>query len=71
MSEPSTNIPGDVADAQVDATPADGPETAEKLELDLDEDKLEAWNEVKGDYQVDPDADTGTKDDSDSTPTED
>lgn len=42
MSEPSTNVPGEVADTQV--------------ELELDEDKIEAWDEVKSDYQVDPDA---------------
>ena len=59
MSEPSTNIPGEVADAQVPQTPAGGSDTAatpEKVELELDEDKLEAWDEVKSDYQVDPDA---------------
>ena len=57
MSEPSTHIPSDVADAEVDETqdtpPADAPE---KVELDLDEDKLEAWDAIKSDYQVDPDA---------------
>ena len=59
MSEPSTNIPGEVADAQVEQTPAGGSDasaTPEKVELELDEDKLEAWDEVKSDYQVDPDA---------------
>lgn len=63
MSEPSTNIPGDVADAQVDETPADGSETPEQVELDLDEEKLEAWDEVKSDYQVDPDAVSESDDD--------
>ena len=58
MSEPSTNIPGDVADAQVDETSDTTPETPEKVELVVDEEKLEAWDEVKSDYQVDPDADT-------------
>ena len=56
MSEPSTNIPGEVADAQVDETAAQAPETDEKVELELDQDKLDAWDEVKSDYQVDPDA---------------
>ena len=57
MSEPSTHIPGEVADAQVDdSTEAVPEESEEKVELDLDEDKLEAWDKVKSDYQVDPDA---------------
>lgn len=62
MSEPSTHIPGDVADAQVDETASPDPRTEStestesKVQLDLDEDKLEAWDEVKSDYQVDPDA---------------
>lgn len=54
MSEPSTHIPGDVADAQVDETAAEAPETPEKVELHLDQDKLEAWDDIKSDYQVEP-----------------
>ncbi|WP_406831809.1 hypothetical protein ABEG17_03040 [Pedococcus sp. KACC 23699] len=56
MSEPSTHIPGDVADAQVDESAEAAPanEAEEKIELDLDEEKIEAWDEVKSDYQVDP-----------------
>ena len=60
MSEPSTHIPGDVADAEVEATTSGTPEHSappEHVNLELDEDKLEAWDEVKSDYQVDPDAD--------------
>ena len=57
MSEPSTHIPGDVADAQVDESAEVTPqsEADDKVELDLDEEKIEAWDEVKSDYQVDPD----------------
>ncbi|MGA8978491.1 MAG: hypothetical protein WB473_05170 [Pedococcus sp.] len=59
MSEPSTNIPGEVADDQVEQPSTEAPATdsavtPEKVELELDEDKLEAWDEVKSDYQVDP-----------------
>ena len=61
MSEPSTNVPGDVADAQVDDAQIDettdtSPDADDKVELDVDDEKLEAWDAVKSDYQVDPDA---------------
>ncbi len=63
MSEPSTNIPEEVADAKVEETTStstsvapDSSATPEHVELELDEDKLEAWDDVKSDYQVDPDA---------------
>ena len=35
--------------------PAEPAEPAESVELDVDEEKMEAWDEVKSDYQVDPD----------------
>lgn len=53
MSEPSSGVPGEIADAQVETPEQDQPPTT--VELDVDEEKLEAWDEVKGDYQVDPD----------------
>lgn len=57
MSEPSTHIPGDVADGEVEETSAaTEAESTEKVELDIDEEKVEAWDKVKADYQVDPDA---------------
>jgi hypothetical protein len=56
MSEPSSNVPGEVADAQVDETTPEAPRGEDKVELHLDEDKVEAWDDVKADYQVDPDA---------------
>lgn len=34
--------------------PAEPAESPESVELDVDEEKLEAWNEVKADYQVEP-----------------
>lgn len=59
MSEPSSGVPSEIADAAVEAPPSEEPTT---VELQLDEDKLEAWDEVKGDYQVDPDGDDGDND---------
>ncbi|SDP26650.1 hypothetical protein SAMN04489867_1901 [Pedococcus dokdonensis] len=56
MSEPSSGVPSEIADADVETPEGDG--TADEpttVELDVDEEKLEAWDEVKGDYQVDPD----------------
>ena len=57
MTEPSSGVPSEIADANVDedeATPADD-QQPERVELDIDEEKMEAWDEVKSDYQVDPD----------------
>jgi hypothetical protein len=69
MSEPSSSVPGEMADAQVEE-PQSGTDEVEKVELNLDEDKLEAWDDVKGDYQIDPDAesapDTDDEDDGSS-----
>jgi hypothetical protein len=38
-----------------DETAADDTQQEERVELDVDEEKMEAWDEVKSDYQVDPD----------------
>ncbi|EBM0725767.1 hypothetical protein XE97_25800, partial [Salmonella enterica subsp. enterica serovar Senftenberg] len=57
MTEPSSGVPSEIADANVDedeATTADD-QQPERVELDIDEKKMEAWDEVKSDYQVDPD----------------
>lgn len=51
MSEPSSGVPGEIADADVEQPTTEQPDT---LELEIDEEKVEAWDEVKGDYQVDP-----------------
>ena len=51
MSEPSSAVPGEIADAEVEAPTSEEPTT---VELEVDEEKVEAWDEVKGDYQVEP-----------------
>jgi hypothetical protein len=51
MSEPSSGVPREIVDSEVEP---DAPEAPERVELDVDEEKLEAWDKVKGDYQVNP-----------------
>jgi hypothetical protein len=51
MSEPSSSAPKDIVDAEVEETSQEEPE---RVELDVDEEKVEAWDEVKADYQVEP-----------------
>ncbi len=51
MSEPSSSVPSDIADAEVTAPQEESTST----DLHLDQDKVEAWDEVKSDYEVDPD----------------
>ena len=53
MSEPSSGVPGEIADADVE-TPEAQDDQPEQVTLDVDEDKLEAWDDIKADYQVDP-----------------
>jgi hypothetical protein len=53
MSEPSSGVPREIVDAEVEEQPAE--EVPERVELDVDQDKLEAWDDVKNDYEVDPD----------------
>jgi hypothetical protein len=53
MSEPSSSVPEEVADAEVEQ-PSTEAEQETRVELDVDEEKLEAWDDVKGDYQVEP-----------------
>ena len=56
MSEPSSSVPDEIADAEVEESSAqDAPST---VELDIDQDKVDAWDEVKGDYQVEPDGES-------------
>ena len=52
MSEPSSGVPREIVDAEAEQQVQDTPE---RVELDVDQDKLDAWDGVKGDYQVDPD----------------
>lgn len=51
MTEPSSGVPAEIADAEVTTPHEDRPST----DLTLDQDKVEAWDEVKADYEVDPD----------------
>ena len=69
MSEPSGGVPREIVDAEVPEQPAE--EVPERVELDVDQEKLDAWDDVKSDYQVDPEGepvpnstDTGRPDDS-------
>ena len=53
MSEPSSGVPGEIADAEVEQ-PTTEDSAPDRVELDLDEEKVEAWDEVKSDYEVEP-----------------
>jgi hypothetical protein len=54
MSEPSSGVPSEIADAEVERRDAEQGDQPERVELHVDEEKLEAWDKVKGDYQVNP-----------------
>ncbi|MEO6411588.1 MAG: hypothetical protein ABIO48_03295 [Pedococcus sp.] len=61
MSEPSSSVPGEIADAEVEESSSDGTQPEEEpstVELEIDQDKLDAWDEVKGNYQVEPDGES-------------
>jgi hypothetical protein len=49
------------ASSTEDSTSEDAPST---VELDIDQDKVDAWDEVKGDYQVEGDDSAGAEADS-------
>ena len=57
MSEPSSGVPAEIADAEVEQPSTEQPTTDEPdtVELEVDEEKVAAWDEVKADYQVEPD----------------
>lgn len=59
MSEPSSAVPHETSDDDVpvgaDSAPTTEPDAPESVELDVDEEKVGAWDEVKGDYQAEPD----------------
>lgn len=52
MSEPSTGT----SDIEHEPENADDASTSPEspIDLDIDQDKVDAWNEVKSDYEVDP-----------------
>ena len=54
MSEPSSGVPSEIADAEVEHPGAAQADQPKRVELDVDEEKLEAWDKVKSDYQVNP-----------------
>ena len=58
MSEPSSSVPDDIADAQVEESATE--DTPSTVELDIDQDQVDAWDEIKADYQVDPDAESAS-----------
>ena len=60
MSEPSSGVPKEIVDADVEEQETKEPE---RVELDVDQDKLDAWGDIKDDYAVDP-----SGDDSDAGP---
>ena len=55
MSESSSSVPGEIADADGEAEESSTQDTPSTVELDIDQDKVEAWDDVKDDYAVDPD----------------
>jgi hypothetical protein len=55
MSEPTSGVPEEIADAQVQEGADETKDAPSEVDLDLDEEKLEKWDEVKSDYQIDPD----------------
>jgi hypothetical protein len=55
MSEPSSGVPDEIADSQVEVGAEQTTDAPEKVDLDVDQEKLEKWDEVKSDYQIDPD----------------
>ncbi len=60
MSEPSSSVPGEIADAEVEESSAEQTHAEEPstVEIEVDQDKVDAWDEVKGDYQVEPDGES-------------
>jgi hypothetical protein len=53
MSDPNNVVPDDAATVDAPGSDAEEPQS---VELDVDREKLDAWDEVKSDYQVDPDS---------------
>lgn len=51
--------------------PVEPVESPQSVELDVDEDKMEAWDEVKSDYQVDPDGEAAPNAMADAEPSSD
>lgn len=54
MTEPSSG-PHEERPRAHDEAPSSESPAADSVELDIDKEKLDAWDEVKSDYQVEPD----------------
>ena len=54
MTEPS-NGPHEDRPTADDETPSSEPPAPDSVELDIDQEKLDAWDDVKSEYQVEPD----------------
>lgn len=53
MTEPNSNIPEDVANAEVEEDRST-PEPQPALDLNIDQEKREAWDRIKSDYETEP-----------------
>jgi hypothetical protein len=54
MTEQSSGAPNDITTGD-EVAPSSEPVAPESVELDIDQEKMEAWDEVKSDYQIEPD----------------
>ena len=52
----SETFDGTGTDGIRDGASGAGDEVSDEVRVDLDEDKLDTWEEVRGDYAVDPDS---------------
>lgn len=52
----SETFDGTGTDGRRDGASGAGDEMSDEVRVDLDEDKLDTWEEVRGDYAVDPDS---------------
>jgi hypothetical protein len=48
-------VPKEIGNAEVHGGADEATEAPAEVDLDLDEEKVEKWDEVKSDYQVNPD----------------
>lgn len=55
MSEPSSGVPERTSGAEVHEASEEQSQAPDQVQLDVDEEKLQKWDEVKSDYQIDPD----------------
>ena len=55
MTEPSSSIPEDIANAGAEADEATSQPESSPVKLNVDEEKLDAWDRIKSDYETEPD----------------